>query len=86
MDQQKGSSTTKAGFSGGSAVKNSPAKARDRGLIPKSGRSPGERYTTHFLAWKISWTKEPSGLQSIGSDIPEHAHTTKAVKTGKKEK
>ena len=86
VDQQKGSSTTKAGFSGGSAVKNSPAKARDRGLIPESGRSPGERYTTHFLAWKISWTKEPSGLQSIGSDIPEHAHTTKAVKTGKKEK
>ena len=45
VDRQKGSSTTKAGFSGGSAVKNSPAKARDTGLIPESGRSPGERYS-----------------------------------------
>ena len=30
------------GFSGGSAVKNLPANAGDRGLIPGSGRSPGE--------------------------------------------
>ena len=33
------------GFSGGASVKNSPANAgdiRDTGLIPVSGRSPGE--------------------------------------------
>ena len=30
------------GFPGGLAVKNSPAKAGDRGLIPGSGRYPGE--------------------------------------------
>ena len=33
------------GFSGGSVIKNPPAKAgdlRDTGLIPGSGRSPGE--------------------------------------------
>ena len=30
------------GFSGGSAVKNHPANARDTGSIPGSGRSPGE--------------------------------------------
>ena len=29
-------------FPGGSVVKNLLAKARDTGLIPKSGRSPGE--------------------------------------------
>ena len=29
-------------FPGGSAVKNPPANARDVGLIPGSGRSPGE--------------------------------------------
>ena len=29
-------------FPGGSAVKNLPANARDSGLIPGSGRSPGE--------------------------------------------
>ena len=30
------------GFPSGSAVKNSPANAGDTGLIPGSGRSPGE--------------------------------------------
>ena len=30
------------GFSSGSAVKNSPANARDVDLIPGSGRSPGK--------------------------------------------
>ena len=30
------------GFPGGSVVKNPPASARDSGLIPGSGRSPGE--------------------------------------------
>ena len=30
------------GFPGGSVVKNPPAKARDVGLLPGLGRSPGE--------------------------------------------
>ena len=30
------------GFPGGSVVKNPPASAGDMGLIPDSGRSPGE--------------------------------------------
>ena len=30
------------GFPGGSVVKNLPANARDTGLIPGLGRSPGE--------------------------------------------
>ena len=30
------------GFSGGSAVNNLPVDAGDEGLIPVSGRSPGE--------------------------------------------
>ena len=30
------------GFPGGSAIKNPPANAGDTGLIPESGRSPGE--------------------------------------------
>ena len=37
--------TISGGFPGGSVVKNSPANAgdeRDRGLVPGSGRSPGE--------------------------------------------
>ena len=30
------------GFPGGSVVKNQPANAGDKGLIPRLGRSPGE--------------------------------------------
>jgi len=30
------------GFPGGSVVKNPPANIRDKGLIPESGRFPGE--------------------------------------------
>ena len=51
-------------------VKNLSANAgdiRDMGLIPGSGRSPGEGNGNHsnILAWRIPWTKEPGGLQSI---------------------
>ena len=43
-------------------VKN-PANAGDVGLIPGSGRSPGEGMATHFniLAWVIPSTVEPGG-------------------------
>ena len=49
-------------------VKNPPAKAGDVGLIPGSGTSPGEGNATHsnILAWEISWTEKPDGLQSMG--------------------
>ena len=52
-------------------VKNPTANAgdlRDAASIPGSGRSPVEEMATHFsiLAWRIPWTKETSGLQSIG--------------------
>ena len=42
--------------------------AGDEGLIPGSGRSPGEGDTIHssILAWRIPWTEEPGGLQSMG--------------------
>ena len=42
------------GFQGGSMVKSPPASVGDVGLIPGSGRSPGEGMATHFsiLAWK----------------------------------
>ena len=41
---------------------------RDTGLIPGLGRSPGEGMATHssILAWRIPWTEEPGGLQSMG--------------------
>ena len=52
-------------------VKNLLADAGDiRGtdLIPRSERSPGGGTATHssILAWRIPYTEEPGGLQSIG--------------------
>ena len=53
-----------SGFPGGSVVKNPPANAGDMGLIPGSGRSPGEgngnplQYTClgNPMARKALWT------------------------------
>ena len=49
-------------------VKNLPASAGDVSLIPGWGRSPGGGMATHssILAWRIPWTEEPGGLQSMG--------------------
>ena len=53
-------------------VKNLPANAGDAGdlgLILGSGTSMEEGIATHssVLAWRIPWTEEPDGLQSMGS-------------------
>ena len=55
-------------FPGGSDGKASVYNAGDLGSIPGWGRSPGEGNATHssILAWKIPWTEEPGGLQSMG--------------------
>ena len=39
------------------------------GLIPGSGRSPGERNGNplQYFAWRIPWTEESGRLQSMGS-------------------
>ena len=41
----------------------------DTGSIPGLGRSPGEGNATlsSILAWKIPWTEDPCGVQSMGS-------------------
>ena len=59
------------GFPGGSDGKESTCNAGDLGSIPGSGRSPGRGHTTHssILAWRIPWTEEPGGLQSLGSEL-----------------
>ena len=57
------------GFPGGSAEKNLPANAGDTGLIPESGKRSLEKEMgtlSSILAWEISWTEEPGGLQSMG--------------------
>ena len=47
---------------------------RNANLIPASGRFLEEGMATHFsiLAWRISWTEEPGGPQSIGSHRVGH--------------
>ena len=72
----RGEPVCRMGFPGGSVVKNLPANAGDaRGTssIPELGRSSlAEEMAIlpfHFifsiLAWKIPWTEEPGGLQSM---------------------
>ena len=56
---------------GALGIKNLPANVgdiRDAGSIPGSGRSLEEGTATHssILAWRIPWTEEPGGLQSMG--------------------
>ena len=49
-------------------VKNLPANERDVGLIPGSGKSPGEGNVPYpGLDIEIPWTEEPGRLQSMGS-------------------
>ena len=55
------------GVPGDSVVKNPPASARDVGLIPGWGRPPRKGNGNGILAWEIPWTREPGGLQSLGS-------------------
>ena len=62
------------GFPGGSDSKESACDVGDLGSIPGSGRSPGGRMATHssILAWRIPWTEEPDGLQSMGLERVRH--------------
>ena len=50
-------------------VKNPPANAGDSVLTPGLGRSLEKEMITHstILVWRIPWTEEPGGLQSMGS-------------------
>ena len=68
-------------FPDGSILKNSPADARDMGLIPGLGRSPGEELTPVFLPGKSCGQRSPpSGLRPMGSHgvrqdlVPKAAH------------
>ena len=54
---------------GGSGSKESAYNVGDLGSISGSGEDPLEEgMATHssILAWRIPWTEEPGGLQSIG--------------------
>ena len=65
-----------ASFPGGASGKNPPANT---GAVGDTGQSLSqedpleEEMATHssILTWKIPWTEEPGGLQSIGLDTSE---------------
>ena len=53
------------GFTGGTSGKE-PANAGD--IFPWMGKIPleeGRAIHSNILAWRIPWTEEPAGLQSI---------------------
>ena len=51
--------------------------AGDPNSIPGSGRSPEKGMATHssILAWRMPWTEELDGLQSMGSQSVRHDWT-----------
>ena len=56
-------------------VKNPPANAGNARVQSLGGEDPLEEgMTTHsgVLAWRIPWTEEPGGLQSMGSQRVIH--------------
>ena len=65
------------GFPCGSAIKKPPAmqEAQEIQIRSLGQEDPLEEgMTTHFsiLAWRIPWTEEPGGLQSMGSQRVGH--------------
>ena len=54
-------------------VKNLP-QCRRLGFDPWVGKMPWRYSATHssVLTWRIAWTEEPGGLQSMGSQRVRH--------------
>ena len=61
-------------FTGGSDGKESACNAGDPGSILGSGRPLEKEMATHssILVWRVLWTEEPGGLQSMGSQRVGH--------------
>ena len=62
------------GFPDSSVGEESACNAGDPGSIPGLGSFSGKEMATHsaILAWRIPWTEEPGGLQSMGSHRVGH--------------
>ena len=81
-------------FASGSAVKNLPAiQDPQETQVQSLGQEDPleEDIATHFsvLAWRIPWTEEPGGLQSIGwqgqtqlKQVSTHTHQQRALFLG----
>ena len=62
------------GFPGGSVIKNLPTmqETRVRSLGQEDPLEKGMAIHCNILAWRIPWTEESGGLQSIGSQRVRH--------------
>ena len=62
------------GFPGASDSKESTCNTGDQVSIPELGDPLEEEIATcsSILAWRIPWTEQPGGLQSIGSQRIGH--------------
>ena len=58
------------GFSGGSDSKESTCNAGELGR--EDALEKGMATHSSILAWRIPWTEEPRGLQSMGSQRVRH--------------
>ena len=72
-------------------VKNLPAGAGDTRVmcsIPGLGRFPGEGMAIHssILAWRILWTEDPGGLQTMRSQRVRHNLATEPKQKKRKKK
>ena len=55
------------------AVKNLPAMQKTGStLVQKGPLKKGMATHSSTLAWRIPWTEEPGGLQSMGSGVVRH--------------
>jgi len=72
-------SNTLWGLLGGLDGIESAWNAGDKGFIPGLGRPLEKGMATHssVLAWRIPWTEEPVGLQSMESQRAGHSWMTK---------
>ena len=74
---------------GGTVVKNPPANAGDMSSFTGLGRSleVGNGNLLKYSCWRIPWTEQPGGLQSMESQkvrhncVSEHAHTHSCIST-----
>ena len=66
--------TYNMGFPHGSNDKESACNAEDPGSIPgqEDPLEKGMATLSSNLAWRIPWTKEPGGLQSLGPQRVGH--------------
>ena len=66
-------------YNGGSDSKQPACSTRDPGSIPGSGRSLERGMATHssIPTWRIPWTEETGGLQSMRSQRVKHSWATK---------